>query len=321
MVAWAKPTSTGTENCIAAAQIPVSAANGAGQYPYVRGLKLVQESGTLSATLNYTTITAASAIPLNQWTQAAVTYDGTTMTLYANGTTVASTTNFPTASYVMGWDKTAIHLGVSGVPNNDCAPQGVLIQGIVGATATPGSQGTLNFTVPAGGQVSIVLAAVTNLNNSTYLATAQQQAQEATSASLAALLTEHNQWWSNFWSKSFVQISDQAIQSNWYASLYLLACCSTSTSPPPGLWGNFVTNRQPSWQGDYTLDYNYEAPFWAAYASNHMELAANYEAPLIGQISRGDAIAAENGYQGIYFYTHLIPPGGWSDDYGTFWGQ
>jgi hypothetical protein len=46
------------------------------------------------------------------------------------------------------------------------------------------------------------------------------------------------------------------------------------------------------WQGDYTLDYNYEAPFWAAYPTNHMELTDNYDRVLIDHISRGLAIAA-----------------------------
>jgi alpha-L-fucosidase 2 len=254
-----------------------------------------------------------------------VTYDGNTLTIYTNGVQVGTPVTFPTGlpNGMMGWNKMATHLGDTNVIYNGCAPQGVLMQSVLGATATTSSQGALTFTIPAGGQVTIALAAVTDRNNTNYFAAAQQQSQSATPASLTALFQAHSTWWSNFWTKSFVQIPNQLIQNNWYGSLYLLACCSTSNSPPPGLWGNFITGTQPQWGGDYTLDYNYEAPFWGALACNHSELAENYDKVLLDQISRGRATAQYcfPGNNGIYFYCHLIPAPGWADDPGSFWGQ
>ena len=248
-----------------------------------------------------------------------MTYDGNTLTIYTNGTAAGSTT-FPSATNVMGWDKTAIHPGNTNLPNNGCAPQGALMQSIFGAAVT-GNGNTLTFTVPAGGQATIALAAVTDRNASNYLAVAQQQSQQANASSMNGLFQAHNQWWSNFWSKSFIQISDQQIQNNWYAALYLLACCSASNCPPPGLWGNFISSTGMAWEGDYTLDYNYQATFWGALACNHPELADNYDGLLLDHISRGQATAQHWGYQGIYLYTHLIPVPGWSDDGYTFWSQ
>jgi alpha-L-fucosidase 2 len=157
-------------------------------------------------------------------------------------------------------------------------------------------------------------------------------------------------WWKNFWGKSFVEIPDKKIQDNWYGSLYLLACCSRADIPAPGLWHNFVTRTGASWNGDYTLDYNYQAPFWAGYVSNHFELTDSYEPVLLDHMERGRAIARNawrihpnampktleatlaartqvkpepnpDDYRGIYLYTHLIPMPGWSADFGTFWGQ
>jgi alpha-L-fucosidase 2 len=139
------------------------------------------------------------------------------------------------------------------------------MQSVVGATATTNSAGALSFTIPAGGQASIVLAAVTDRNNTNYFSAAQQQSQQATTNSLATLWQGHQSYWTNFWSKSFVQIPDQTIQNHWYAGLYLLAIGSGTNSPPPGLYGNLVTSTQPSWDGDYTLDYNFEClrlPEW-----------------------------------------------------------
>ena len=111
-----------------------------------------------------------------------------------------------------------------------------------------------------------------------------------------------------------------------------------------------MTRPGASWNGDYTLDYNYQAPFWAGYVSNHFELTDSYEPVLLDHMERGRATARNawridpnaepktleamlarrtqvkpepnpDDYRGIYLYTHLIPMPGWSADYGTFWGQ
>ncbi len=337
--AWVKliAINSGNESCIFAGLVNNSST---GSYPFLRGLKLVVLSnGALSTTLNTSgglstspgglftnatvnayTATAGNSLPTNQWIQTAVTYNGNALTIYTNGMAIGLTTNFPAATNVMDWNKTALDLGNTNAPFNDCAPQGVLMQSVMGVAAAENTN-TLTFTVPAGGQATIALAAVTDRNESNYFAAAQQQSQQATTSSMGNLYQEHNGWWSNFWSKSFVQISDQQVQKTWYASLYLLACCSGENSPPPGLWGNFITSTSMDWKGDYTLDYNYEAPFWAALACNHPELTDNYDQPLLNQIPRGEAIAQHYGYQGIYLYTHLIPSPGWSDDGYTFWSQ
>jgi hypothetical protein len=336
--AWVKLAAINTtnESCVFAGLV----SHGTTGYPFLRGLKLVVLSnGALSATLNTSggldttptglftnasvnacTATASNSLAVNQWIQTAVTYNGNALTIYTNGTAAGVTTNFPAAADVMGRNKTAIHLGDTNVPFSGCAPQGVLMQSVFGAAVT-GNRNTLTFTVPAGGQAAIALAAVTDLNASNYLAVAQQQSQQASASSMNSLFQGHNQWWSNFWSKSFIQIGDQQIQDNWYASLYLLACCSASNCPPPGLWGNFISSTGMYWEGDYTLDYNYEATFWVALACNHPELADNYDGLLLDHISRGEAIAQHYGYQGVYLYTHLIPVPGWSDDGYTFWSQ
>jgi fibronectin type 3 domain-containing protein len=336
--AWVYLTAinSGNENCIFAGLVN----HGTSGYPFLRGFKfVVLANGALSATLNASgsagtspgslffadfvnayTASATGALPLNQWIQTSVTYDGNTLTVYTNGVAVAAKTSFPSAAQVNGYNKTAIHLGDTNTAFNGCAPRGVLMQSIFGVSVTDSSN-TLTFTIPPGGHATIALAAVTDRNTTDFFSVAQQQSQQADSSTLISLLQEHDQWWSNFWTKSFVQIPDKLVQDEWYASLYLLACCSKSNCPPPGLWGNFISSTGMSWEGDYTLDYNYQATFWAALACNHNELADNYDGLLLDHIPRGQASAQHWGYQGIYLYTHLIPFPGWSDDGFTFWSQ
>jgi hypothetical protein len=339
---WIYPTTTGGNGCIIAAQIPNSQQYSGYPYPYVRGLTLKLVNGALSASLNqsgglntssmlftadavntYST-TATSALPANQWIQAAVTYDGNTLTIFTNGVAVGIPVTFPTGtSGMLSYNKMVVHIGDTNLPYNGCAPQGVLMQNVLGATATTSSQGALSFTIPAGGQVTLVVAAVTDRNNTNYFAAAQQQVQQATIGSLSNLFQAHSAWWSNFWSKSFVQIPNQMIQDSWYGSLYLLACCNSSNCPPPSKLGNCITSRTPGWQGDYNLDYNYEASPYTAIANNHQELMENYMKPLLEEMPRGQS-AAQFLYgmtNALLYYDHWVPAPGWSDDPGTFWGQ
>ena len=46
--------------------------------------------------MNNFTTTAGGALPANQWIQAAVTYDGNTLTIYTNGVAVGTPVTFPT---------------------------------------------------------------------------------------------------------------------------------------------------------------------------------------------------------------------------------
>jgi alpha-L-fucosidase 2 len=289
-------------------------------YPYVRGVNICLKDGKLSASLNQLTAAAKDTFPLNQWVQVIATYDGNALTLYADGNQMATTTDFPTAEDVMGWNKEAIHYGAKGVPFDGCGPEGIMVQRVTGTAAKEDAHG-LRFSLLPNEQATLLLSVVTDRNALDYLSTARQMVGSADAAFLNKLYQAHIKSWDAFWSKSYVRIPDSKIQDSWYASLYLLTCCSSPASQPPGLWGNFVTMRDMGWQGDYTLNYNYEAPFWAAYPTNHLELTDNYEKPLLDFIPRGLVIAQHEHQQGLYFYTHLVPPPGWDDDQSTFMKQ
>jgi hypothetical protein len=225
-------------------------------YPYVRGVNICLKDGKLSASLNQLTAAAKDTFPLNQWVQVIATYDGNALTLYADGNQMATTTDFPTAEDVMGWNKEAIHYGAKGVPFDGCGPEGIMVQRVTGTAAKEDAHG-LRFSLLPNEQATLLLSVVTDRNALDYLSTARQMVGSADAAFLNKLYQAHIKSWDAFWSKSYVRIPDSKIQDSWYASLYLLTCCSSPASQPPGLWGNFVTMRDMGWQGDYTLNYNY----------------------------------------------------------------
>ena len=72
--------------------------------------------------------------------------------------------------------------------------------------------------------------------------------------------------------------------------------------------------KDPGWNGDYTLNYNYEVPFYASFPTNHVELADSYDQPVIDWVPNAQALATKNGYTGAYFRVHIGPvPNGSAD--------
>lgn len=93
-------------------------------------------------------------------------------------------------------------------------------------------------------------------------------------------------FWIDFWSKSSISLPAwPSIETEWYGAQYILACTSATTSNEevvaPGLYGVWVTADSPNWHGDYTLDYNYAAPYYGTFSSNRPEQAEAYWAPIM----------------------------------------
>ena len=86
--------------------------------------------------------------------------------------------------------------------------------------------------------------------------------------------------WETFFSASKVTLEDKEIEKFYNSSLYHLAGCMGNREFPPGLFGNFVTDDFFPWAGDYHMNYNYEAPYYCIFSSNHPELFDGYMTPV-----------------------------------------
>lgn len=116
-------------------------------------------------------------------------------------------------------------------------------------------------------------------------------------------------YWNEFFSASKVTLPDKQIEKHYNASLYLLAVCMGNRAFPPGLYGNFITDDFYPWSGDYHLNYNYEAPYYCVFSSNHPELADGYLQPLTDMIDKGKYFAEKINCKGIYLPTSFGPKG------------
>jgi alpha-L-fucosidase 2 len=183
---------------------------------------------------------------------------------------------------------------------------------VIGA---PGSlsSGSLHFTLAPGQSVSLVTSIVSNFDSASFQTAAVNGLTALVQSDVDSMSARHQAWWSAFAQQSFVEIPNKTVEKEYYASLYLLASTSRSGEAAPGLWGVWVMT-DPNWNGDYTLNYNYEVPFYAAFPTNHVSLADAYDEPVANWVPNAQALATERGFTGAYYRVHIGPlPNGSAD--------
>jgi len=77
------------------------------------------------------------------------------------------------------------------------------------------------------------------------------------------------------------------LEKSYYQSLYSMGATSRDPKFPPGIFGTWVTTDSPSWQGDYHLNYNHMAPFYALYNANRLKQGDPQDAPILDFRQRG----------------------------------
>lgn len=168
--------------------------------------------------------------------------------------------------------------------------------------------GTLNL--KPNQKLTLSVTMYTNYDKDDWKEKTIQEAQSTTQSSIASIKKEHEGWWKDFWSHSNVQIGDSLIEKYYYASQYLFGSTSRGDKFAPGIWGPFITRDSSSWGGDYHLNYNYQAPYWAAYSSNYIDQTANFDQPLLDYMEKGKQHAKELLHmKGIYYPVGIGPKG------------
>ncbi|NOU88694.1 hypothetical protein GC102_23510 [Paenibacillus sp. LMG 31460] len=194
----------------------------------------------------------------------------------------------------------------------------VYLKHICGGT----SLGTLSYVqLEPGVKVIFAASICTNHETPEFAERARKRIDLLTFSDIAKLREEHESWWVKFWSKSKVEIGDELLERFYYGSQYIMACCSRNKWFPPGIFGNWITKDNPSWAGDYHVNYNYQAPWWGVFSSNHVELSEPYDMPILQYVAHGKEKARRHlGIRGVYFDVG-IGPKGLQTAKEKFWGQ
>ena len=103
----------------------------------------------------------------------------------------------------------------------------------------------------------------------------KQQLETAEGIGYDKLLKRTQNSWSKFWSKSFIDTSDDYLDNLWHLSMYYMRCCQGGKYPGRfinGLWG-WYHDAQP-W--NFYFHWNQQCLYWGLNAAGHHELLNSY---------------------------------------------
>lgn len=256
--------------------------NGAGTPPATG--PFLEEQNILKGDIDTTVTVGGVPVQMKTWTSAnsnlivtQVTSTGSAAVQLKTETFAGSTANTSGYTNTSGVVDTTAWATRTTPSGSRWVSKASLATRVIGATATASSSGPtakLVFTLPAGGTVRIVTAVAGGGQNPADPAPAAWTLAGAQTASgLDTLYSQHVDWWKQYWLKSYVDFNDPVLERFYYGQLYLLGSASRAGKTAPALYGPWITTDSPQFSGDAHLNYNWQANFYGAYASNRPELA------------------------------------------------
>lgn len=143
------------------------------------------------------------------------------------------------------------------------------------------------FVLQPGVPVRLVCTTSSQFKEEECLQRAIDEVAALTPASMEQLRAAHRSWWQNYWERSYVSIPDSVIEKHYYISLYGMGACSRDADFPPSIFGSWITMEVPWWNGDYHLNYNHIAPYYALFSGNRTEQAEPFTNSMLAQMERG----------------------------------
>lgn len=145
-----------------------------------------------------------------------------------------------------------------------------------------------SFVLEPGKPLRMVCAFSSNFKSNDCVSDVIGRVSDSSSSHLKEVKKHHQEWWKDYWQKSFVSIPDSVIEKQYYLSLYGTASCSRDKEFAAPIFGTWITRERPNWNGDYHLNYNHMAPYYALFSSNRLEQAEPYMNTMLAQIPRGN---------------------------------
>lgn len=177
-------------------------------------------------------------------------------------------------------------------------------------TSSGKNDANLSFRVEPGEPAILVFSAKGGKDEYQHLEDAIAALDSVDFNTIAGLLKEHAGWWKNYWLKSWIDIADSTIERYYYGALYVLGCSiDLDSRVAPGLAGGWITHPRPKWGGNYTMNYNGEAPFWCLFSSNRGEFILPYARVCVDYIPSGRRLAKELKTKGIMMPVMIGPWG------------
>jgi len=148
---------------------------------------------------------------------------------------------------------------------------------------------------------TLFLAAVTSEEADDPLTVSRDLVRQAAKQGEGAIFTKHKKYWSDFWSESFVDLSEDYLTNLWYIDLYQLGSSSRGSYPPHFISSLWSWNRDfKPWNHYY--HWNQQQYTWPLLTSGHPELLLPYAKWRLEGLPQAikDSQEAHN-YQGAFY--------------------
>jgi len=134
----------------------------------------------------------------------------------------------------------------------------------------------------------------------------------------ASRISDHKAWWTKFWQEGAsidLGANQSTLEGFYYAMRYQMGSGTRPGHTAPGLYGPWQTVEVQGFQGDYTTDYNFQAPVYGTFSDNQPELARAHMDAALTHVEMGKW-RASMAYWGDWpelwqapgFWSHMFGP-------------
>ena len=156
--------------------------------------------------------------------------------------------------------------------NGDCVVTALAANHCGMESHAAGTRAVGTFRAVEGSPMEIFLTLVTSQDAADPVAEAERRVRAAIKEGYEKIHREHTQWWSDFWKRSAIYLSDPTLEQWFYVSLYYCASALEPGRQSPGLQGVWVHEEVPAWFGDFHTNVNLQAVYWGLFGANRVEL-------------------------------------------------
>lgn len=284
-----------------------------------RAYTLDLSNGRIRWVIGNSSIQNEKRLPLNRWIHVAGVFESQRgMHLYVDGELVAGSSLAPAGTVVPERATSSFSRCADNMPGSR---EVAVATRIIGKEIVAQPGGRMQFNVSPGETVYIVTVLRSDLDIPRFKDVVEKRTAELNRSMIDVVASQHLAWWSKFWAQSFIEIPDKEIERRWYAALYMMGSCSRAGKIAPGLWGNWITTDSPAWHGDYHLNYNFQAPYYIVYGSNHPDLSLPFYPAIADALPNGRAMAQRHGWKGVHLPIVAGPWGLFPENPDKDWGQ
>jgi hypothetical protein len=189
----------------------------------------------------------------------------------------------------------------------------VRVQGVEGSITCEHSRSvSFRTIVDTNFHASIYYTVVTSEESADPLEEARRRLDHAAEVGSDAIEQQHLSEWTDFWSRSYLRLSEEYLENLWYLHLYYMASCNGGRYPARFIDALWPVNRDfRAWTHFY--QWNQQELYWFLGPAGHVELSRTYFEWRLRTLPQAIDYARQRGVESGAFFTDVGNRRGWQD--------